>query len=131
MGFFLSHFNASGRWGAKPGRQRIRGTTQAALGPRGFSRHCGMAEGYCPRPLRQFVIAGGVCSEASVPIYSRETPLIEISRLVRRHPGLAVLAVHKRLVGSRQANLPLAKKSLSCFSRVSSRLNGAPHEYWG
>jgi hypothetical protein len=21
-------------------------------------------------------------------------------------------------------------KSLSCFSRVSSRLNGAPHEYW-
>ena len=24
-----------------------------------------------------------------------------------------------------------ATKSLSCFSRVSSRLNGAPHEYWG
>ena len=24
-----------------------------------------------------------------------------------------------------------ATKSLSCFSRVSSRLNGGPHEYWG
>jgi hypothetical protein len=24
-----------------------------------------------------------------------------------------------------------ATKSLSCFSRVSSRPNGGPHEYWG
>ena len=36
--------------------------------------------------------------------------------------------VGKRICCQRRVT---ALKSLSCFSRVSSRLNGGPHEYWG
>jgi hypothetical protein len=63
-------------------------------------------------------------------------------RQLRQEPTISVVcrAAHgflrstgikhaKRLKNGGAIGCPL--KSLSCFSRVSSRLSGGPHEYWG
>jgi integrase/recombinase XerD len=58
-------------------------------------------------------------------IYSKEDVqrLVQAASGVGRYPNL--------LVNLLPAKASQRRKSLSCFSRVSSRLNGGPHEYWG
>jgi hypothetical protein len=81
--------------------------------------------GFLRGPIWHHLLAAGLVNE------------IELARLVDkvRNIGRRWITPEKRAcgrsgTGSSASQGVRVTKSLSCFSRVSSRLNGGPHEYW-